>query len=201
MIALGTRSRGRAVSSGRALPCPEAEALAEVDAIESVGGWWDRTSAHEYDVVGSGRDGVPVTVGSVKWRAQAPFDAHDLAELAAARSVLPKAGAARLLAVAPHGVAPGVEVDLALDAEQLIAALGSLTSATSHASATPPFPSLPRPGVRPRGCEGRRQWPERRAAGIVSGNSAHPPESPDWHLRLPETASVHARRPSSRRVH
>jgi AAA+ ATPase superfamily predicted ATPase len=95
---------------------------APYEAIESVGGWWDRTGAHEYDLLGCSATGAPVAVGSVKWRERSQFDARDLAELANARAVIPRAGAANLLAVAPRGARPGVPADLVLDAEALLAA-------------------------------------------------------------------------------
>jgi hypothetical protein len=44
------------------------------------------------------------------------------ATLAAARSVIPHAEAARLLAVSAHGVAPEVQADLVLDAADLLSA-------------------------------------------------------------------------------
>jgi len=98
-----------------ALPAPH-------DSIESVGGWWDRTGRHEYDLLGLNRDGAPVTVGSIKWRNRSLFSARDLAELANARSVIPKAGAAGLLAIAPHGARKDARADLVLNAEDLLAA-------------------------------------------------------------------------------
>ena len=90
--------------------------------ITSIGGWWDRKGDHEYDLVGTDRSNEPVALGSVKWREGAAFDASDLADLATGRSVIPRAGAARLVAVAPRGVAPGVGVDLVLDASALLSA-------------------------------------------------------------------------------
>ena len=95
---------------------------APCDTIESVGGWWDRTGAHEYDLLGLGGDDAVLAVGSIKWRERSLFDARDLAELANARSVIPRAGAASLLAIAPHGAQPGVRADLVLDANDLLAA-------------------------------------------------------------------------------
>jgi len=92
------------------------------DSIESVGGWWDRRGEHEYDIVGSERGNTPVAIGSIKWRDKAKFGASDLAELAEGREVIPKAGAARLVAVAPRGVAAGVGADLVLDAADLLSA-------------------------------------------------------------------------------
>lgn len=90
-------------------------------AIESVGGWWDRTGAHEYDLLGIGAAGAPVAIGSIKWRGRS-FSARDLAELADGRSVIPQAGAANLIAIAPQGTKPGLRVDLALNAEDLLGA-------------------------------------------------------------------------------
>jgi AAA+ ATPase superfamily predicted ATPase len=91
-------------------------------AIESVNPWWERTGAHEFDLVGAGHDGLPVAVGSVKWRESQPFNDRDLAKLATARSVIPHAERASLVAVSPTGVAPGVGVDMVLDAADLLAA-------------------------------------------------------------------------------
>ncbi len=93
---------------------------APYDSIESVGGWWDRTGAHEYDFLGIGAAGAPVAIGSIKWRERSPFGARDLAELANARSVIPRAGSSRLLAIAPLGARPGLHVDLALSADDLL---------------------------------------------------------------------------------
>ena len=92
------------------------------DSIESVGGWWDRRGEHEYDIVGSARGSTPVAIGSIKWRERTTFDVNDLAKLAEARAVIPKAGAAGLLAVAPRGAASGVGADLVLDAADLLSA-------------------------------------------------------------------------------
>jgi AAA+ ATPase superfamily predicted ATPase len=95
---------------------------APLSAIESVSPWWDRTGAHEWDIVGSQLDRLPVVVGSIKWRDRKQFDAQDFATLAAARSVIPHAESAQLLAVSAHGTAPGVRVDGALDAADLLSA-------------------------------------------------------------------------------
>ena len=90
--------------------------------IESVNAWWERSGTYEFDLVGAGHDGLPLAAGSVKWRENLPFSERDLAKLAAARSVVPHAERASLLAVSPQGVAPGVNVDMALDAADLLAA-------------------------------------------------------------------------------
>jgi uncharacterized protein len=92
------------------------------DSIESVGGWWDRVGTHEFDIVGSNRRAEPVAVGSIKWKQTGRFDNRDLTELWVARSVVPGAGGAKLVALAPHGIAPGVRADLTLDAMDLLAA-------------------------------------------------------------------------------
>ncbi len=88
--------------------------------IESVNPWWERSGTHEVDLVGAGHDRLPVAVGSVKWRENLPFSDRDRAKLAVARSVVPHAERASLVAVSPRGVAPGVDVDVALDAADLL---------------------------------------------------------------------------------
>ncbi len=90
--------------------------------VESVNAWWERTGTHEFDLVCAGRDRLPAAVGSVKWRGTSPFNQHDLASLAMARSVVPHAERAGLVAVSPRGAAPGVDVDLVLDATDLLGA-------------------------------------------------------------------------------
>jgi uncharacterized protein len=91
-------------------------------AIESVNPWWERSGTHEFDLVGAGHDGLPAAVGSIKWRESQQFNDRDLAKLATARSVIPHAERASLLAVSPNGAAPGVGVDMVLDAADLLAA-------------------------------------------------------------------------------
>jgi len=90
--------------------------------IESVNPWWERSGTYEFDLVGAGHDKLPVIAGSIKWRKTQPFNDRDLAKLASARSVIPHAERASLLAVSPRGVAPGVNVDMALDAADLLGA-------------------------------------------------------------------------------
>lgn len=90
--------------------------------VESVNAWWERSGTHEFDLVGAGHDGLPLAVGSIKWRDTSPFGERDLTKLASARSVVPHAEGACLIAVSPQGVAPGVRVDMVLDAADLLAA-------------------------------------------------------------------------------
>jgi uncharacterized protein len=95
---------------------------APLTSIESVNPWWERSGGHEFDLVGAGRNGLPVAVGSVKWRETRPFTDRDLAELATSRSVIPHAERATLLAVCPNGVASGVKADMVLSPADLLAA-------------------------------------------------------------------------------
>jgi hypothetical protein len=90
--------------------------------IEAVNPWWERSGTHEFDLIGAGHDGLPVAVGSVRWRETLPFGERDLAKLVTARSIVPHAERASLLAVSPHGVASGVNVDVVLDAADLLGA-------------------------------------------------------------------------------
>lgn len=89
---------------------------------ESVDAWWDRSGSNEWDAVGTGHNTLPVVVGSIKWREKQPFGDRDMAQLAAARSIIPHAERAPLLAISAHGTAPDVGVDLALDATDLLGA-------------------------------------------------------------------------------
>lgn len=82
---------------------------------EQIGGWWNRTSSIEIDLVGAGRGTVPRSidfVGSVKWRERAAFDRHDTNALAAHRKHVEGADEARLIGVSRAGFS-----DAALDAE------------------------------------------------------------------------------------
>lgn len=95
---------------------------APYDSIEAVGGWWDRTGSHEYDILGIGAAGTPAAIGSIKWRERSTFGARDLTALASGRSVIPRAATANLIAIAPRGVQRGIGIDLALDADDLLGA-------------------------------------------------------------------------------
>ena len=95
---------------GRAIEPIVREALTRLAAddpalggAEAVGGWWPRNNIPEVDLVGVAPAQRPARVpfiGSIKWRETAPFDARDLASLAAERSQVPGAGEAKLVAVA-----------------------------------------------------------------------------------------------------
>jgi uncharacterized protein len=95
---------------------------AELAGIEAVNPWWERTGRCEFDLVGAGHNALPVAVGSVKWRENQPFSDRDLARLAVARSVVPHAERASLVAVSPQGAAPDAGADVVLDAADLLGA-------------------------------------------------------------------------------
>lgn len=86
-----------------------------------VGAWWNRDNHVEVDVVARDRRQV-VALGTVKWRERKAVTAGEAAELARARESVPGAGGAALVAICPAGVRGDVEVDLVLDAEDLLAA-------------------------------------------------------------------------------
>ncbi len=87
---------------------------------ELVGAWWNRTNDHEYDVVAADRRNNVQWVGSVKWRTSRPMTPSDMAALADARSVIPNAQDAQLLAVCPAGVAPDARFDRVLTARDVL---------------------------------------------------------------------------------
>lgn len=93
-------------------------------AARFVGAYWTRTGQVDVDLVGAVGPEAPskVTfVGSVKWRERSPFDRHDAAALAAARSRVPGAGDARLVAVSRSGCATS-GLDVVLGPDDLLAA-------------------------------------------------------------------------------
>ncbi|MGW2180160.1 ATP-binding protein [Streptomyces sp. NPDC001732] len=88
-----------------------------------VGSWWNRDNSQEYDIVVPAASGKRMLLlGSVKWHETKRFSDRDLSRLAEARSAVPGASAAPLLAVCPAGVDDGVHPDLALAPADLLAA-------------------------------------------------------------------------------
>jgi uncharacterized protein len=88
-----------------------------------VGRYWTRDNAVEVDLVvadGATAPATPTAVGSVKWRDTRPFDARDLADLHAARPLVPGADDAATVAVGRAGV-DARDVDLALTPADLLA--------------------------------------------------------------------------------
>ncbi|MFG2597923.1 ATP-binding protein [Streptomyces sp. NPDC048462] len=88
-----------------------------------VGSWWNRGNSREYDIVVPAASGKRVLLlGSVKWREAKRFSDRELSGLAEARTAVPGASAAPLLAVCPAGVEEGVRPDLTLSPADLLAA-------------------------------------------------------------------------------
>lgn len=91
-----------------------------------VGSWWNRDNSQEYDIVVPAASGKrALLLGSVEWRETKRFSNRELSHLAEARSVVPGASAAPLLAVCPAGVEDGVRPDLTLTPADLLAAWGA----------------------------------------------------------------------------
>jgi uncharacterized protein len=91
-----------------------------------VGSFWTRDNSVELDLVGGDKTPVAAAigfVGSIKWRASAPFDRADLGALTRQRASLPGADDATLLVgVSRSGFARGLALDVALSAEDILAA-------------------------------------------------------------------------------
>jgi uncharacterized protein len=98
---------------------PELDLISE---SEEVASWWTRDNTVEVDLVASGRRGAVLAIGSVKWRERRQFTPDELLTLAQARSRIPGASGAPLIAVCPAGGRPNLAADLILDADDLLAA-------------------------------------------------------------------------------
>ncbi|WP_413753450.1 ATP-binding protein [Streptomyces sp. R-74717] len=132
-IARGAFDRGWPSWRGRAIEPLVQEAVyrlsPELPGLEDagrVGSWWNRDNSQEYDIVVPAASGKrTLLLGSVKWRETKRFSNRELSHLAEARSVVPGASAAPLLAVCPAGVEDGVRPDLTLTPADLLAAWGA----------------------------------------------------------------------------
>jgi hypothetical protein len=113
--------RGRSVEpvvrDGLARLAAQLPALAGVDQVRP---WWDAKGLVEVDAVAMAAQRT-AWLGSIKWRTARGLDSHDVADLARARHVVPRAGEAQLLAVVPNGQAPH-GLDLVLSASDLLGA-------------------------------------------------------------------------------
>lgn len=98
-----------------------APSIAGLEPTVDVAPWWNRDSSVEVDVVASSRDAVEA-MGTVKWRDRRRVTAAEVRSLSAARSLVPRAGAARLLVVCPAGAEPSSGADLVLTADDLLSA-------------------------------------------------------------------------------
>jgi uncharacterized protein len=93
------------------------------DAVEAVGGWWNRQNNPEVDLIGADRERTTTRIifaGSIKWHDHRPFDRHD--EMALIRDVgyVPGAGTAtELIAVSRSGADQHVQVRILTPADLL----------------------------------------------------------------------------------
>ena len=92
----------------------------QLSGLVTVGGWWNRTGDHEYDLVGAERNGEVTVVGTVEWRARRAVTVEELSRLSEARSVVPRAGGAKRAIVCPAGARAGVHPDVLLDAGDVL---------------------------------------------------------------------------------
>lgn len=93
-----------------------------------VGGYWTKRNDPEIDLVGADRRRPPVKgiafIGSIKWRARAPFDGSDVADLIRKAAQVPGVTpSTRLVGVSRAGFEPArVQLSAALEADELLAA-------------------------------------------------------------------------------
>lgn len=89
-----------------------------------VGAYWTRDNRTEVDLVGG--DGLQPTklgfVGSIKWHDREPFTMKEHTALVEHRAAVPGAAGAHLMIVSRTGAEPGVEADLVLGPDQIVAA-------------------------------------------------------------------------------
>lgn len=97
-----------------------ADPSSEFAGAETIGSWWDRTNAHEYDLVAADRRHHALWVGSVKWRTTRPMDRTDMDTVAGARRAIPNAQHAQLLAVCPAGADSDAGFDRVLTARDIL---------------------------------------------------------------------------------
>lgn len=91
-----------------------------LDGADRVSSWWNRDNSVEVDLVAR-RSGQVVAVGTIKWRSKAVTRA-EVEVLAALRSAVPGAEAARLLAVTATPPASDIPVDALFGPEDLLSA-------------------------------------------------------------------------------
>ncbi|HEY6758222.1 MAG TPA: ATP-binding protein [Baekduia sp.] len=102
----------------------EPAVAAAVGGAAFVGSYWTRDNKVEVDLVGG--DALRPTeiafVGSVKWHERERFTARERRALAEHRAAVPGAADARLVVVSRTGVEDGVDADLVLGPDELVAA-------------------------------------------------------------------------------
>lgn len=126
-LAVGRFDRDFSAWRGKAIEPVVHEAVSRLAVIDQrpgevakVGPWWDRSGRHEFDIVAADRAGSVRLLGTIKWRPTRRLTAPELGEIAQARSVVPNASSARLLAVCPAGARAGVVPDVLLDAVDIL---------------------------------------------------------------------------------
>lgn len=91
-----------------------------------VGGWWTRDQRVKVDLVGSdgrGKDAPPAFIGAIAWGDRGPFGKSDEQQLRDHRALVPGATPhLPLVAVSRAGFRKGVDVDVAIGPEDLLAA-------------------------------------------------------------------------------
>ncbi len=92
----------------------------------SVGGWWTRDQRVKVDLVGSdggGKGARPTFVGAIAWGDRGPFGKSDEQQLRDHRALVPGATPhLPLVAVSRAGFRKGVDVDVAIGPDDLLAA-------------------------------------------------------------------------------
>lgn len=90
-----------------------------LDGVEMVQAWWTRDGQHEIDVVAGDRERTSL-LGTIKWREHGGVTDHEMHELAAVRSRVPRSESAQLVAISPSGEA--VDAQLTFSAADLLRA-------------------------------------------------------------------------------
>lgn len=100
----------------------EPAVASELGGAAIVGSYWTRSHDIEVDLVGG--DALPPErlgfIGSIKWRATAPFTAAERHRLVEQRASVPGAADARLVIVSRTGVDEGVEADAVLGPDDIV---------------------------------------------------------------------------------
>jgi uncharacterized protein len=90
-----------------------------LESVSSVGGWWTRNNSIEVDIAGGNRQTVSV-VGSIKWRTNKPISGAEVAHLKQDALSIPNSQNAQVLIASPSGVGPAANVDITLNAQDLL---------------------------------------------------------------------------------
>ena len=86
-----------------------------------IGSWWNRDNSVEVDIVAAGRQQIDA-VGTIKWREHKAISAPEVSALRRARTTIPRAAGADLIAVCPAGLGRGVAVDALFTPDDLLSA-------------------------------------------------------------------------------